>query len=358
MRPGYPDGAVTRGRAQTCDMRAMLLERPGPAVSGPLAAVDLPVPSPGVGELRIRVTACAVCRTDLQLCEGDLPARRLPIVPGHQVTGVVDALGDGVTGWAPGDRAGLTWLAGIDGTCRFCVTGRENLCEAAAFTGWDRDGGFAEVVTARANVAVRIPAAYPDLAAAPLLCGGVIGYRSLRVAGLGPASAGVRLGLYGFGASARQALQVARSWGVDAYVATRSVGERERALELGAVWAGGTFDAPPVALDAAVTFAPVGSVVAAALQALDRGGTVAVNAIHLDGLPAMPYEDLWWERSIRSVANVTRRDAVEFLEIAARIRLATDIETHPLADANTALARLAAGEVAGTAVLVAGPAAG
>ena len=334
-------------------MRAMLLERPAPAASGPLLARDLPDPVPAADELRLRVTACAVCRTDLQLCEGDLEARRLPVVPGHQVVGVVDTVGEAVTGWSPGDRAGATWLAGTDGTCRFCVTGRENLCERAAFTGWDRDGGYATLVTARADVAVRIPGAYPDLAAAPLLCGGVIGYRSLRVAGMGPGSAGARLGLYGFGASARQALQVARAWGVHVYVATRSAAERERAMELGAEWAGGTFDAPPVLLDAAVTFAPVGSVVAAALRALDRGGTLAINAIHLDGLPAMPYGDLWWERSIRSVANVTRRDAAEFLEIAARTGVATDIETHPLADANLALARLAAGEVSGTAVLVA-----
>jgi alcohol dehydrogenase, propanol-preferring len=333
-------------------MRAMLLEKPGPAAAGPLQATERDDPSPAADEIRLRVTACAVCRTDLQLCEGDLAARRLPIVPGHQVVGMVDAVGEAVTGWAPGDRAGLTWLAGTDGTCRFCTTGRENLCERAAFTGWDRDGGFAQLVTARADVAVRIPPSYPDLAAAPLLCGGVIGYRSLRVAGLGPSSAGARLGLYGFGASARQALQVARAWGVESYVATRSASEQARALELGAAWAGGTFDVPPVLLDAAVTFAPVGSVVAAALRALDRGGTVAVNAIHLDGLPAMPYEDLWWERSLRSVANVTRRDATEFLEVAARVGITTDVETHPLTDANVALARLAAGEVAGTAVLV------
>jgi propanol-preferring alcohol dehydrogenase len=334
----------------------MLLERTGPAASGPLRATDLEDPSPRAGELRLRVATCAVCRTDLQLCEGDLAARRLPIVPGHQVVGVVDAIGEGVEDWAVGARAGLTWLAGTDGTCRFCISGRENLCEAAAFTGWDRDGGFAEVVTARAEVAVRIPDAFADLAAAPLLCGGVIGYRSLRVAGLGPASAGARLGLYGFGASARLALQVARAWGVDAYVATRSAAERARALELGAAWAGTPDERPPVGLDAAVTFAPLGSVVAAALRALDRGGVVAINAIHLDRLPEMPYEDLWWERSIRSVANVTRRDAVEFLELAARVGITTDIETHPLSDANTALARLAAGEVSGTAVLIVDPA--
>ncbi len=329
----------------------MVLARPGPASAAPLALEDRPELTPAAGELRLRVTACGVCRTDLQIVEGDLAARQLPIIPGHQVVGVVDALGPGVSGWAVGDRAGITWLAGTDGTCRFCVTDRENLCEAATFTGWDRDGGYAEAVLVRAAFAVRLPDSYPDLSAAPLLCGGVIGYRALGVAGIGPASEGARLGLYGFGASARQALQVARAWDVDVYVATRSSSEQARALELGAAWAGGIDDRPPKPLDAAVTFAPVGSVVAAALRALDRGGVVAINAIHLDKLPEMPYDDLWWERSIRSVANVTRQDAREYLALAARINLATDIETHPLADANLALERLAAGKVAGTAVL-------
>lgn len=333
-------------------MRAMVLRSPAPAARGPLLAEDRPVPDPGPGDLRLRVTACAVCRTDLQLCEGDLAARRLPIVPGHQVVGVVDAVGAGVGGWRPGDRAGLTWLAGADGTCRFCRSGRENLCPSATFTGWDRDGGYAEAVVARADVAVRLPDGYPDLAAAPLLCGGVIGYRALRVAGIGPDSAGSRLGLYGFGASARLAVQIARAWGVEAYVATRAQADRDRALELGAAWAGGYDDRPPAPLDAAVTFAPVGAVVASALRALDRGGVVAINAIHLDGLPAMPYEDLWWERSIRSVANVTRRDAREFLALAAEARIVTDVETLPLASANLALARLAGGALSGTAVLV------
>lgn len=333
-------------------MRAMVLHSPAPAASSPLVAEDRPLPQPGAGEIRLHVTACAVCRTDLQLCEGDLPAHRLPVIPGHQVVGIVDAVGEAVPGWAPGDRAGLTWLAGTDGTCRFCRTGRENLCEHAVFTGWDRDGGYADSVTARADVAVRIPDGFPDLAAAPLLCGGVIGYRSLRVAGIGPESAGARLGLYGFGASARQALQVAKAWGVEVFVSTRATEEQRRALELGASWAGGYDELPPMPLDTAVTFAPVGSVVAAAVRALDRGGVVAINAIHLDGLPAMPYEQLWWERSIRSVANVTRADAREFLALAAQIGIVTDIETHPLLEANTALARLAAGDVSGTAVLV------
>jgi alcohol dehydrogenase, propanol-preferring len=332
----------------------MALQRPGPASEARLRPEDRPEPMPGDGELRLQVTACGVCRTDLQIVEGDLVARRLPIVPGHQVVGVVDALGPGVGGWAVGDRAGITWLAGTDGTCRFCASDRENLCEAATFTGWDRDGGYAEAVLVRAAFAVPLPESYPDLAAAPLLCGGVIGYRALGVAGIGPASAGASLGLYGFGASARQALQVARAWDVDVYVATRSGAEQTRALELGAAWAGGIEDRPPVALDAAVTFAPVGSVVAAAVRALDRGGVVAINAIHLDRLPEMPYDDLWWERSIRSVANVTRQDAREYLALAARIKLTTDIETHRLDDANVALQRLAAGQVSGTAVLTVG----
>ncbi len=335
-------------------MRAMTLRRPAPAATAPLEPEDRPDLDPGAGELRLRVTACGVCRTDLQIVEGDLVARRLPIVPGHQVVGVVDAVGTGVAGWSLGDRAGITWLASTDGTCRFCVTDRENLCESSTFTGWDRDGGYAESVLVRAAFAVEIPASYPDLAAAPLMCGGVIGYRALGVAGIGPASSGARLGLYGFGASARQALQVARAWDVDVYVATRSAVERARALELGAAWAGGIEDLPPVPLDAAVTFAPVGSVVAAAVRALDRGGIVAINAIHLDRLPEMPYDDLWWERSIRSVANVTRQDARQYLALAARIGLTTDVETYPLADANVALARLAAGQVAGTAVLTVG----
>jgi len=333
-------------------MHAMVLHAPAPDDAAPLVAELRPEPEPGRGELRLHVTACAICRTDLQLCEGDLAARRLPVIPGHQVVGIVDALGAGVEGWALGDRAGLTWLAGTDGTCRFCRTGRENLCEAATFTGWDRDGGFADAVVARADVAVRIPELFTDLAAAPLLCGGVIGYRALRVAGLGPGSAGARLGLYGFGASARLALQVALAWGIEVAVATRGAAEQARALELGAGWAGAIDDRLPFRLDAAVSFAPVGSVVASAVRALDRGGVLAINAIHLDGLPAMPYEDLWWERSIRSVANVTRDDAREFLSLAAWIGIITDTEAYPLASANDALARLSAGRVTGTAVLV------
>jgi propanol-preferring alcohol dehydrogenase len=330
-------------------MRALVLERPAPASTAPLRLVERDRPEPVAGELLLRVAACGVCRTDLQLAEGDLEAHRLPIVLGHQIVGRVEALGPGVAAWNVGDRAGVTWLAGACGRCPRCRESRENLCEFATFTGWDRDGGYAEFTTARADVAVRLPDTIDDLAAAPLLCGGVIGYRSLRISGIEP---GGRLGLFGFGASARLAIQVATHWGCSVFVCTRSETDQRRALELGAAWAGGYDDAPPKPLDAAVTFAPVGDVVIAALRTLERGGTVAINAIHLDRIPEFSYDLLWWERSLRSVANVTRRDASEFLELAAAIPIVTDTELHPLSDGNLALQRIASGAVRGTAVLV------
>jgi propanol-preferring alcohol dehydrogenase len=330
-------------------MLAMRLERQAPAADAPLLARELDAPAPARGELLLRVGACAVCRTDLQLAEGDLAARRLPITPGHQIVGRVEAVGPGVAGWAAGDRAGVTWLAGSCGACARCLEGRENLCASATFTGWDRDGGFAELATVRADVAVRVPPGIGDVEAAPLLCGGVIGYRSLRICGIRP---GGRLGLYGFGASARLAIQVAVHWGCRVSVCTRSPSEAERARELGAVWAGGYDERPPEPLDAAITFAPAGDVVVAALAALDRGGTVAVNAIHLDRVPQFDYDLLWWERAVRSVANVTRADAREFLALAAEIPVRADVELHPLGDANLALRRLASGEVHGAAVLL------
>jgi len=332
-------------------MRAVLLERPGPAGERRLVHVEAPDPEPAPGEIRLRVSACGVCRTDLQLAAGDLVAKRLPIVPGHQAVGVVDALGAGVEGWRLGERAGVGWLASACGECDACRHDRENLCEAARFTGWDRDGGFASALTVRADFALRLPAGFDDLAAAPLLCGGVIGYRALRIAGVGPEARGLRLGLYGFGASALCAIQVARHFGCEVYVATRSLEERARAEALGAVWTGGYDDAPPVRLDAAVTFAPAGEVVVRALSALGRGGTVAINAIHLDRVPAFSYDLLWWERSLRSVANFTRRDAREFLALAAEIPVRTAIERYPLEEAGRALECLEAGKVRGAAVL-------
>jgi propanol-preferring alcohol dehydrogenase len=330
-------------------MRAMVLTRPGPADgAGPLEPEERDDPRPGAGELLLAVEACAVCRTDLQIAEGDIAARRLPVVPGHQAVGTVAAVGAGVAGWREGDRAGAYWLAGADGTCRHCLAGRENLCERAEFTGWDRDGGFADRMLVRADVAARLPADADAVAVAPLLCGGVIGHRALRLTGAGPGS---RLGLFGFGASALCVIQEAVHLGIEVHVCTRAGRERERARALGAAWAGGYDDAPPVPLDAAITFAPAGEVVVAALRTLDRGGVVVVNAIHLDRVPQFDYELLWWERELRSVANVARRDAREFLDLALAIPVRTETEVHPLEHANVALGRLARGEVDGAAVL-------
>jgi propanol-preferring alcohol dehydrogenase len=330
-------------------MRAMLLQRPAPAREAPLRGEERPLPEPGRGQVRLRVEACAVCRTDLQLAEGDLEAHSLPIVPGHQAVGLIDAIGEGVKGWTVGERAGTTWLAWACGECRFCVRGDENLCEFARFTGWDVDGGYADAIVVQAAFAVHLPDALEPEAAAPLLCGGVIGYRALRLSGIQP---GGRLGLYGFGASATLAIQVARSWDCEVYVVSRSADDLARADALGARWVGRPGSLPPAPLDAAVTFAPVGSVVVEALSALDRGATVAINAIHLDGIPAFSYDRLWWERSMRSVANVTRRDAAEFLELAASIPVRTEFEVRPLGDANGALAAIAGGDVRGSIVLV------
>jgi propanol-preferring alcohol dehydrogenase len=329
-------------------MRAMQLARSAPAAEQPLRLVDLPDPEPRAGEIVIDVSACAVCRTDLQIAEGDLAARRLPIVPGHQAVGRVVDVGADVTGWGVGDRAGVAWLAGTCGKCRFCRDGRENLCPDAQFTGWDRDGGFAERMAARADFALRMPEGLTDIAAAPLLCGGVIGYRSLVVSGI---AHGGRLGLFGFGASALLTIQVARHWGCEVFVWTRDPSERARALELGAAWTGGYGDRAPIPLDAAITFAPVGDVVVTALRAVNRGGTVAINAIHLDRIPEFSYDLLWGERVIRSVANFTRADAEAFLKVAADAEIRTAFETHPLDAANAALARIADGRVQGAAVL-------
>ena len=329
-------------------MHAQVLHRAGPVAQQPLQIDELPDPDPGPGEILLEVSACGVCRTDLQLCEGDLAPRVLPVIPGHQAVGRVKGLGAGVEGWSVGDRAGVGWMAGACGECASCRRGFENLCDGAQFTGWDRDGGYAAGMTARADFALQIPSGAADLDVAPLLCGGVIGYRALKVSGIEP---GARLGLYGFGASALLAIQVALHWGCEVHVVTRSTDERDRALSMGAAWAGGYGEKPPVLLQAAVTFAPVGSVVVAALSALERGGVVAVNAIHLDEIPAFPYEELWWERQIRSVANYTRADAREFLDLATELPIRTVVDRYPLSEANRALSNLKLGAVTGAAVL-------
>jgi propanol-preferring alcohol dehydrogenase len=328
--------------------RVAQLDRPAPAAEGPLRLIDRPLTEPGPGEVLIGVGACGVCRTDLQLAEGDLGLHARPIVPGHQIVGEVIAAGPGA-GHALGTRVGVTWLAGACGACGLCRSGRENLCHDARFTGWDRDGGFAEMVLADGAFVFPLPGTVADVDLAPLLCGGVIGHRALRATGLEP---GQRLGLYGFGASATIVIQLALHHRLEVHVATRNRAEQERAVQLGAASVGGYDDAPPHALDAAITFAPVGSVVVDALRAVDRGGTVVVNAIHLDEIPAFDYDLLWHERSIRSVANVTRQDAVELLELAELIPLVTHHQQYPLDDANRALVDLSTGNVHGAAVLV------
>jgi propanol-preferring alcohol dehydrogenase len=327
----------------------MVLRRPRSAGEGPLQLEETPDPTPSDDEIAIAVSACAVCRTDLQLVEGDLPARHLPIVPGHQIVGKVAALGSRVSTWSVGDRVAVGWLGATCGECIQCLAGKENLCERARFTGWDFDGGFATRAIAKASFAFAVPPRFDEIEAAPLLCGGVIGYRALERAGVRP---GMRVGLYGFGASALLALQVARHWDCRVFIATRSVAEQARARAMGAVWAGGYDESPPEPLDAAITFAPVGSVVVNALRATARGGTVAVNAIHLDRIPQFSYDLLWWERNLVSVSNYTRQDAKRLLELAERIPLRTRFERHPLEAANEALVRLRDGKVGGSAVLV------
>jgi propanol-preferring alcohol dehydrogenase len=327
---------------------AAVIRSPAAAAMGPLELVDLPEPVAADGEIVLDVEACALCRTDLQIAEGDLPPHRLPIVPGHQAVGRVRSIGHGVTGVHAGERRGVPWLGSTCGRCRFCAGGRENLCEQALFTGWDRDGGLAERMAVRADVTAPLPDEIDPVAVAPLLCGGAIGLRSMRVAEVRP---GCRLGLFGFGASATCVLQIAVSWNCEVAVSSRSEADRRRARDLGAVWTGDLVDRPPFALDAAITTAPVGDAIVAALRALDRGGIVAVNAIHLDHVPEFDYELLWWERQLRSVANVSRADVLDVLELARAIPIRTQVEEYPLVDVGSALARLAAGDVRGAAVL-------
>ena len=330
-------------------MRAWVVETPGPVRSGPLHAVERPVPVPGPGEVRVQVSACAVCRTDLHLAEGDLPPRRPGVVPGHEVVGRVDARGPGADRFAVGDRVGIAWLRGTCGRCRFCTTERENLCLTPAFTGWDADGGFAEQAVVPEAYAYRLPEELDDEHAAPLLCAGIIGYRALRRAELPP---GGRLGIYGFGASAHLAAQVALAEGATVHVMTRSAQARALALQLGAASAGQADEAPPEPLDAAVLFAPAGALVLPALAALDRGGTLAVAGIHLSAVPPLDYAaHLFQERTLRSVTANTRRDGEEFLELAHRYALQVTTSAYAFEHADRALLDLAEDRVDGAAVL-------
>jgi len=333
-------------------MRAMILREPRPISETPLELVELPIPSPGPGEVRLRVRACGLCHTDLHIVEGELALPKRPLVPGHQLVGVVEALGPGVRRLREGDRVGVPWLYETCGGCRFCRHGAENLCEAARFTGYHVDGGYAEAAVAPEAFAYPIPDGFPDLHAAPLLCAGIIGYRALRIAEVRP---GERLGLFGFGASAHIAIQVARYWGCEVSVFTRGAEHRRLAAALGAAWVGGGEEAPAGALDRAVLFAPAGRLLPFALRAVRRGGTVAIAAIYLDRVPEFDYDLLYGERTVRSVTAATRRDGEELLGLAPRIPIRTEVEAFPLTEANVALRRLKEGGLRGAGVLAIAP---
>ena len=329
-------------------MLAQRLETPAPAQEHPLKTVELPLPLPGKGQVRLRVRYCGVCHTDLHTVEGEIHPPRLPLTPGHQVVGVVDALGEDVDGVRVGQRVGVPWLYSTCGECRYCRSGDENLCERAMFTGFDVDGGFAEAMLADARFVLPLPEAISDQDAAPLLCAGIIGYRSLLKADL---RRGERLGLFGFGASAHLAIQVARHWDCEVYVFTRSVEHRRHAEELGASWVGGAEETPPKQLDRAVTFAPVGWLVPMALEKLRPGGTLAINAIHMSDIPSFPYPLIYGERTLRSVANATYQDGVDFLRLAAEIPIRPETTLYPLAAANQALQDVKESRLNGEAVL-------
>jgi alcohol dehydrogenase, propanol-preferring len=325
-------------------MQAMILRKRG----GKLEMADLPIEQPGPEEVLLRVHACGVCRTDLHVVDGELMHGKLPVVPGHEIVGTVVACGRGVRSYRTGDRVGVPWLGFTCGACDYCVSGHENLCDNARFTGYDIDGGYAEYAVAHQRYCLPLPPEYDDASAAPLLCAGLIGYRSLVMAGEGG-----RLGIYGFGAAAHIVAQVARYQGRDVNVFTRAGDEAAQAFarELGAAWVGDSNTAPPVPLDSAIIFAPVGALVVAALRAVRKGGTVVCAGIHMSEIPAFPYELLWGERTIRSVANLTRKDGLDFLALAPRVPVRTSIEPFELADANEALGRLREGRIQGAAVL-------
>jgi len=331
-------------------MKAMILRSPRPAEESPLEMADLSLPEVGAEEIRLRVRACGICHTDLHTVEGDLPLPKLPVVPGHQVVGIVDAVGEKVSRFTIGQRVGVPWLYRTCGTCEFCQRGLENLCRQARFTGLHADGGYAEAMVVHQDFAYPLPESFSDAAAAPLLCAGIIGYRALRLSGVQP---GDRLGMWGFGASAHITLQVARHWGCEVYVFTRGEGHRRLARELGAAWAGGAGDDPPAPVHGGIIFAPAGHLVPQALRVLERGGTLALAGVTMTPIPELDYDRLlYWERVVRSVANFTRQDATDFLQLAAQIPVQTTVQTFPLDAANEALLALKRGQINGAAVLV------
>ena len=329
-------------------MKACILPAPAPVESNPLRLTELPVPKPHGNQVLVRVRVCGVCRTDLHVVEGELPTRKSPLVPGHQVVGTVEQCGPDAGRFQPGARVGIPWLNQTCGACEYCVSERENLCERASFTGWTEHGGYAEYALCPDEFAYALPEGFSDLHVAPLLCAGIIGFRTLRVSGIQP---GGRLGMYGFGAAAHVAIQVARHWQIDVYAVTRDPRHRQLALDLGAVWAGGSDQNPPAPLDAALIFAPAGELVVAALRVLKRGGTVALGGIHMSPIPAIDYALLYHERVIRSVANNTRRDGEDFLRIAAEIPIHTEVREFGLDEANAALNALKNDAIRGAAVL-------
>ena len=334
-------------------MRAMVLAAPAAIGTSPLNARDVEVPEPRAGEVRVRVLACGICRTDLHVIEGELPPRKRDVIPGHQVVGVVEKLGDGAGRFKVGDRVGIAWLRSTCGVCRYCRAGKENLCPDARFTGYDADGGYAQYAVVREAFAYPVPASLDPAAVAPLLCAGIIGYRALRRAQMRP---GCRLGLYGFGSSASLAIQIARHLGCRVYVMTRDARHQELARTLGATWAGDARQPPPEPLDAAVLFAPVGDLVLPALDALDRGGTLAVAGIHLTDVPPLNYDrHLFQEKTLTSVTANTRADGIELLRLAAEIPLEPHVTRFPLADANKALQLLKTDGINGSGVLIISP---
>jgi propanol-preferring alcohol dehydrogenase len=326
----------------------MVLHATAPVEEAPLRAEEVPTPEPAPGKIRIRVTACGVCHTDLHTIEGDLALPRLPLIVGHQIVGHVDAVGEGATRFAPGTRVGVPWMHETCGQCSYCESEHENLCGEARFTGLHADGGYAGFSVAPEGFAYPLPEGFPDLQAAPLLCAGIIGFRALRLCEIQP---GGRLGLWGFGASAHVTIQVARHWGCEVFVVTRTEEHREHARALGAAWVGEPGERPPRSLDAAINFTPAGGTVPEGLHALRRGGTMALAGIHMSPLPAMDYALLYGERTLRSVANATKRDAEEFLALAAEIPVHTDVEVFALEEANTALLKMKNSEISGAAVL-------
>jgi propanol-preferring alcohol dehydrogenase len=329
-------------------MKAMILKKTGPIEDDPLESVDLPEPGPGPGEVRIRVKTCGVCHTDLHTVEGELSIPKFPIVPGHEVVGIIEEIGEGSQRLKKGDRVGVAWLYSSCDRCKFCSRGLENLCDKAEFTGLQANGGYEEFMVAKEDYVYPMPGNLTDENAAPLLCAGVIGFRSFR---LSEVKSGQSLALFGFGASAHIVIQIATSLGCDVYVFTRSEKHRKLARRLGSKWEGGISDAPPRKVDSAITFAPVGWVVREALRTLDKAGTLVINAIHMSPIPELSYDLLWHERKVRSVANVTRKDVDQFLRIAGDIPIRTEVKVFPLEKANIALRMMKNSEIDGAAVL-------